>query len=590
VPDSRNQPGKGGTMNAARMAATQLIDAGVVPLSLYEGTKKPIGDGWQNNKMPTVAQLADLFPDHEPRNIGALLGQASGNIFSPDFDVYPAFARWQGEYKPDKTHTVFSSRSTRPIYYTEPEALAKGNMVLDGVRIGELLADGQHVVMPPSRLKDGFEYTDNGLAIAYMPPDHPAFLALIKLTERHYSKQVFAEIAQGKRKLARFAAAALAGRIPTGKRYPTRSELDAAIIQSLARSGFDTDEIYVKLDTANLRSHWHERKESSRRAEIARVIAKFAGTNSPMALEALKRADALAEVRQGRAWAGYFDTGKTRIVKDTGEIKPIRVAGRTVEAVLLAHETKVRDCLTFTYHLDARAGDGRFTNMGWVTFTRATQIIVKQGLIKLVKGAKGTCASVYELLPAKKVAAIAKAGNDTCVTHFNTVSGGTEQDSVEVCHTGIVSAGVFDYAGLGRAAFMVYRAALNAPITAKAIAAQTGLNVQTVRHALKCLARYGLTEKQSGRRWLSDANVNWQAVGDYLNTTQVIKAKQQRTQAAREARANSYKHHAPERAAHSQDKRADTSPNSLGHAANRAKAKAANNVKRYGANAISHKK
>src|SRR5436853_7919006 len=125
-------------MNAFQVAAARLTDINVVPISLHYGTKIPTDEGWPNSKMPSQAQLASMFPDDEPRNSGALLGTPSGNVFSPDFDVYPAFARWHGEYKPPESRTIYSARSTRPLYRTEPEALAKGQMMIDGAIVGEL--------------------------------------------------------------------------------------------------------------------------------------------------------------------------------------------------------------------------------------------------------------------------------------------------------------------------------------------------------------------------------------------------------------------------------------------------------------------
>lgn len=579
-------------MNAFQIAAAQLVDINVVPISLHYGTKKPTDDGWQNSKMPSRARLAEMFPDDEPHNLGALMGTPSGHVQGIDWDVYSAFSHWKGEYKPPDTRMIFTARGLRTIYRTEPEALRTSALTINNARVGEFLADGTQMVMPPSMLESGFEYTDNGLAVAFLPPDHPAFLALIKRAQIAQTDQARAELATGKRKPARFAQAALDGRIPTGKRYPTRSELDAAIIQSLARSGFDATEIYSMLDSANLRSHWHKRKEASRRAEIARIMDKFADTNSALCLEALKRADALASLRQSRQWAGFFDTGKVKIHKDTGEIKPVRVMATTVEAVLLAHETKVRDCLTYTYQLDTRAGDGRFTNMGRPAFERANRIAVAKGFITVAKKAKGTCATVYQVPDVATLETLAGCTSDTQKgsgsSHFNTAGAAGGQDGVEVATSSVLlQSGAFDYAGLGRTAFLVYRAALAAPMTTKALAELTGLNVKTVQRTVKQLARYGLVEKRPGRCWQSDANVNWSAVGDYLNTTIRVKEKQQQTRARREARAKSYKLHCVERARVVPDSEL---PATLNTPAKRAEVKAKNNVTRYGANTTGRKK
>jgi len=618
-------------VNAFQMAATQLIDTGIVPLSLYDGTKIPKGEGWQNSAMPTSAQLTHMFPDDEPCNIGALMGAASGYAQGVDFDVYAAFSRWKGEYKPPNTRIIFTARGLRAIYRTEPEALRTSALTLNGARVGEFLADGAQMVMPPSRLKDGFEYTDNGLAIAYMPPEHPAFLALQELIEQAANEPTQAEIATGKRKLARFAKAALDGRITIGKRFESRSELDAALIQSLARSGFDADEIYNMLDSAALHSHWHERKEKSRRDDIARVISKFANTNSQISREAILRAETLKAYRESAIWPSHFDTGRTKLDKNTGEIKPVFVMHSTIKAVLLAHETKVRDCLTYRYHLDSRAGDGRFANIGRQGFERATKILVNDGILRRVKAAKGTCAHVYELPTEKELVTIAKGqaeqwlkaeratleglreefkdaemtmskaakarakrlkgqieraevrisklANYADSGHFNTTGAQAAQDGVEVAFSSVVSAGVFDCAGLGRTAYLVYLAALAKPIKAKALAVQTGYSIRTIEPTLTKLGKYGLVEKRSDDCWQSDAAVNWHAVGEYLNTTTRVQAKQQQTRARREARANSYKLHCPQHARITPDSELSADLNTP---AKRTQVKARNAMNQYG--------
>ena len=136
--------------------ATRLIDSGIVPIPLYPGTKRPIGEGWQLATMPSVAQLSDLWPDEEGRNIGALMGHSSDNTQGFDFDVYGAWARWRGEYKPPETTTIFTARGIRTIYKTTPDAIQSANIIDNGMRVGELLGNGHQMVMPPSRLANGF--------------------------------------------------------------------------------------------------------------------------------------------------------------------------------------------------------------------------------------------------------------------------------------------------------------------------------------------------------------------------------------------------------------------------------------------------
>lgn len=479
--------------------------------------------------MLSHAEIKDIWGIGSPYNLGALLGKRSGNTIAFDFDSHLFHATWQGDYTPAQTLTGLSRRGPRPIYRTDPDAIISAKM---SKGIGEILGNDHQIVMAPSKL-DGFTYSDNGLSVAYITPDDPAFLALIAQIKK--VEQIITEVTERRenKKITRFAQAALEGRIALHKRYSTRSEVDAALISSLFKSGYDTDEIYDLMTNKCTPSHWHEMKrESDRRAEIDRIIRKIGSIDSPQWQEAMRRADALRDYRTSHIWKGtFFVPGDRKINTQTGEITYplVKVTAKSVEAVLLAHEMKVRDCGDYEYHLDVRSGDGRFGNLSRKLFAKANRFVVRNGIITLSERFKGTCANRYELLKSDSlnsfmVQIVEKREEKDPTSSQCGMAASPHCDEVGLKPSfflDLFQSGYFERGALGATAGLIYRECLDLPMTSKELSKVLGLHIKTVQDGLKKLKRTGVVTK-SGKRYQSDPNVDWKSLGDMTNTTRHV--------------------------------------------------------------------
>jgi hypothetical protein len=77
--------------SAVAEAARYYLDRGFLPIPVIPRGKKPIGDGWEQQR-PTAETIADLFPADGHRNVGLLLGKPSGGLVDVDLDSPEAIA------------------------------------------------------------------------------------------------------------------------------------------------------------------------------------------------------------------------------------------------------------------------------------------------------------------------------------------------------------------------------------------------------------------------------------------------------------------------------------------------------------------
>jgi hypothetical protein len=134
-------------------AATAYVNRGYAVVPVYPRSKKPIGEQWQTRRM-TPDQISVEFKGN--RNIGILLGSASGGLTDVDLDC-PEAVELAPQYLP---HTpVKTGRVSRPQshwwYVTSGVKNTKHKDPVTGGCIVELSGDGRHTVVGPSIHESG---------------------------------------------------------------------------------------------------------------------------------------------------------------------------------------------------------------------------------------------------------------------------------------------------------------------------------------------------------------------------------------------------------------------------------------------------
>ena len=132
----------------------------ILPL-VYE-SKKPLAKWKHWQERPQTADDVRAMYDHaKPQNVGIIGGAVSGNLSVFDFDSKRAFndCRIPFEYVLNHTLSVNTRRGAH-VYLRMTNTMNSGQMYRNGVKIGDIKAEGGYVVAPKSRLlHDDFQYT-----------------------------------------------------------------------------------------------------------------------------------------------------------------------------------------------------------------------------------------------------------------------------------------------------------------------------------------------------------------------------------------------------------------------------------------------
>ena len=202
-----------------RRAAALYFERGVLPIPLHARDKKPIGEGWQDQR-PTAADLDALFPPRQTRNVGLLLGKPSGLI---DVDLDSTEATAAAPFFLPPTGWISGRRSSPRSHYwyrcdDPPERAADAFKGLDGCVLVELRGTGGQTMAPPS-------IHDEGERVEWHDFTEPARVAAADLRPA----------------VARIAAAALLAR-----HWPAeggRQDAALALAGGMARAGWTDDAI-----------------------------------------------------------------------------------------------------------------------------------------------------------------------------------------------------------------------------------------------------------------------------------------------------------------------------------------------------------
>lgn len=170
----------GDTFEERRLAeAYAWVARGARVLALHSGQKRPIGDAWQKRGARTPDEVDRLFAQHPDANLGMITGSESG-VLVLDVDVKNGalgLETWNAivdEFgiNPDAIPHSCTPSGGMHFFFRMPKNAGHISTGSAGRGI-DVLGDGGHqVVLPPSRLSDGGEYTV-GVAIDGKLPKLP---------------------------------------------------------------------------------------------------------------------------------------------------------------------------------------------------------------------------------------------------------------------------------------------------------------------------------------------------------------------------------------------------------------------------------
>jgi len=133
-------------------AALDYAKRGLRVIPLPRGEKNPRRDGWQNEALDEDAIRVNF--EGVPRNVGVVLGEASGDLVDIDLDVPEATAVAGRFLSP----TLVSGRKSNPrshFWYVSPGVGSTTFRDTDGETLVEIRANGRQTVVPPSVHPEG---------------------------------------------------------------------------------------------------------------------------------------------------------------------------------------------------------------------------------------------------------------------------------------------------------------------------------------------------------------------------------------------------------------------------------------------------
>ena len=482
--------------NGILNAALAYHEAGynLVPLLPREKTAAQPWQRWQRKPQPT-SWVERTFANHDG-NLAALGGVTcipNGRRFPwyLDCDEPTTWAELAPELRTRKVRTVRGGHawyvSSKPVRTQKHAGF-------------EIRGAKAYVMAPPSTHPTGLVYQ-------FVDVDEPVAL----VDELPFCELTFDDIPENYHTaLPRLAQRILRNDAATLARYPTRSEIDGALVLALVNAKRDLAEIVAILDGATYPSHYRSLAEKQRYRWLFGTYSKCKELG-----DTAEWAASQAELAQCRAFI---------VALPHAEITTRRT-GVTDKAVLLAHIGAAQAAGSFAYHLSERAGC-EAAQCGNVTFTRATGRLVLAGWLAKREPSTLTLARRFELVR-------------TNFRHSHTTP--------VVCEclnrdTSARAAGVFEYhrkasGGVGRGPGETFAALQRLGAASHDELAQaTGFALRTVKRHVLVLVSVGLADETGGV--VSPTGVDGELVGDWLGTLRIgptRRARHERQRAARRA-------------------------------------------------------
>jgi hypothetical protein len=344
--------------------------AGYNVIPLIPNDKIPVGAWrfWQT-RAQSAAWVERTFAAHDG-NIGTLGGVTStpgGRLypFYLDFDDRGAYGELAPECPP--TRRVETRRGGHVWLFAHAPVRSKAYK-----RHGfEVRGVGQYVMGPPSIHPSGlrYEFTDELATVAVADTLPFVDLEFDSIPETYTPN------------LPRLAQRILHSDEKTLSAYPTRSEIDAALVMALVNSGRDLAAIKGLMDAASYPSHYRSLPESRRFGWLFGVVEKCKALGNRPEWE-----QAQSELATFRAFvvtlpAKLVTTARTGVVD---------------KKTLLAHISTAQAAGRFEYQLSARDG-AELAQVKPDTFAVASNRLAFHGWIAKREQAVATCAQRFEL-------------------------------------------------------------------------------------------------------------------------------------------------------------------------------------------------
>ena len=472
--------------NGILNAALAYHEAGynLVPLLPREKTAAQPWQRWQRKPQPT-SWVERTFANYSGNlaTLGGVTSIPNGQRFPyyVDFDEPTTWAELAPECRTRKVRTARGGHA----WYVSSKPVRTQKHVGFEVRAAKA-----YVMAPPS-------IHPSGLVYQFWDPDEPIMVAdslpFVDLQFDDIPTDYHAALPRLVQRILRNDAATLA-------RYPTRSEIDGALILSLANAGKGLAEIVAILDAATYPSHYRSLPEKQRYRWLFGTYSKCKELGDTPEWQASQ-----AELAQCRAYV---------VALPHAEITTRRT-GVTDKAVLLAHIGAAQAAGSFAYHLSERAGC-EVAQCGNVTFTRATGRLVLAGWLAKREPSTVTLARRFELVR-------------TNFRHSHTTTVVCECLNSD---TTARSAGCFEYhrkasGGVGRGPGETFVALQRLGVASHDELAQaTGFALRTVKRHVLALVSVGLADETGGV--VSPTGIDGELVGDLLGTLKIGARRRER--------------------------------------------------------------
>jgi DNA-binding transcriptional ArsR family regulator len=455
--------------------------ANVIPLRTVDKTPATSFKRWMMRPQ-SLDDVARLFHRHEG-NVGALGGVHSaamdmGHIAFIDCDTARAFDMIGALIRSQYGRTL-TAKSVRGGHYwlmtDEPVRTCK----FDG---GELRGRGAYVAAPPS-------LHPSGVAYHWIDVDAP----ILRINEL---PGVTLE-AIPRERLPRLAARILAGDANVIGRYPSRSEVDAALMLSLVNAGYTFERIAPLFQSSRHESHL----DATRRDYLKRLEAEY-----------LRARDLpnTAAFTAAREFAGRVRTWALNAHTITGNVH----TRETDRRVLLAHVEIVHRTGRMEWHMSRRDIE-QAAQVGTHTAIKATHRLQAACIVMRSQPHRASYATKWTF----------GAGMSE-VHHSHTLP-------KPVCVSGApLSHPAFEASGLGRHTARTFAAIVDAPLTEPKIAEATGYSPRTVDRHLSRLVHHGLVASRPGERWQA-LPANLDDVAYALGTTDIAAKRRKRIERER---------------------------------------------------------
>ena len=350
--------------------ALEYHSQGYNVIPLVAGGKEPVRK-WQfwQSRAQSASWVERTFAAHDG-NIAALGGVTStpGGRLYPwylDFDDKGAYGELAPECPPTRRYET--KRGGHVWLYAHAPVRSKAYK-----RHGfEVRGVGQYVMAPPSIHPSGlrYEFTDDSVAVAVADTLPFVDLEFDSLPETYAPN------------LPRLAQRILRSDKETLKAYPTRSEVDAALVMALVNSGRDLAQIKAILDGATYPSHYRTLPESRRFPWLFGLVEKCKAAGNRPEWE-----QAQSELARIRAYVVALPAKMVSTVR-TGVVD---------KKTLLAHIATAQEAGRLDYQLSARDGAEKalVTPKTWAI---ATNRLAFHGWIAKREQAVATCAQRFEL-------------------------------------------------------------------------------------------------------------------------------------------------------------------------------------------------